>query len=485
MPPEEFRVRGREAVEWIARYLEGIERYPVLARVRPGEISAALPERAPESGESFDEIFRDLDEIILPGVTHWNHPSFHSFFAVTGSAPGILGEMLSAALNVNAMVWRSSPAGTELERRVIEWLRDLIGLPDSFAGVILDTASTGSLTALLAARHRAYPEARESGVFGAQRGRIYASEEAHSSIDKGTIVLGFGHAGIRKIPVDGEFRMRPKALREAIQEDLDAGLRPVAVVATLGTTSTASPDPVDAIAAVAEEFGLWLHVDAAYAGPAAMLPELRGHFSGWERADSVVLNPHKWLFTPVDCSVLLFRNPEEVRAPLALTPAYLQMGDGPEAPNLMDYGLALGRRFRALKLWFVLRYFGAEGVRERIRHQVRLAGIFADWIDGEPGWERVAPVVFSTLTFRYAPEGRSGEELDASNLRIIEAVNGTGEVFLSHTRLRGRIALRLSIGNLRTEERHLKRTWELLRAAAAGHATVPRKASGTAEARPL
>ncbi|MEX2294960.1 MAG: pyridoxal-dependent decarboxylase [Gemmatimonadota bacterium] len=484
MPPEEFREWGREMVDWIARYLAEVEEYPVLARVRPGEIRSALPAAAPESGEPFDEIFQDFQEVILPGVTHWNHPSFHGFFAVTGSGPGILGELLAAALNVNAMVWRSSPAGTELERLVVDWLRALVGLPDAFSGVILDTASTSSLTALTAARHRAYPGVRETGLFGAKRGRIYASEEAHSSIDKATIVLGFGHDGIRKIPVDAEFRMRPDALRAAILEDLEGGILPVAVVATVGTTSTASPDPVAAIAEVAEEFGLWLHVDAAYAGAAAIVPEIRGHFAGWERANSVVFNPHKWLFTPVDCSVLLTRNPDEVRGSLALTPVYLQTRDGPEATNLMDYGMALGRRFRALKLWFVLRYFGAEGVRERIRHHVRLAQSLAAWVDEDPEWERIAPVVFSTIVFRHAPRGLSGEEEDALNLEIMERVNASGEVFLSQTRLRGRIALRLSIGNLRTRERHLLRTWELLREAAGGGVALAAIGAGRAGTTP-
>jgi aromatic-L-amino-acid decarboxylase len=483
MPPEEFRDWGHAAVDWIARYLAEVEDYPVLARVRPGEVRAALPTTPPESGESFDEILKDFREIVLPGITHWNHPSFHGFFAVTGSGPGILGEMLAAALNVNAMVWRSSPAGTELERHTLEWLRDLLGLPSAFSGVILDTASTSSLTALLAARHRAYPESRREGLFGARPGRIYASEEAHSSIDKATIVLGLGHDGIRKVSADAEFRMRPDALRRAVEQDLESGVVPVAVVATVGTTSTASADPVSPIADVAAEFGLWLHVDAAYAGAAAMVPELRRHFAGWERADSVVFNPHKWLFTPVDCSVLLTRDPDAMRGSLALTPEYLRTAEGPEATNLMDTGLALGRRFRSLKLWFVLRYFGAEGIRDRIRAHVRLARTFAGWVDADSEWEKIAPVHFSTLVFRYAPDEIAGSELDALNLEILERVNATGEVFLSHTRLGGRVALRLSIGNLRTEERHLRRTWELLREAASAAAPTAPALGGEGSAR--
>ncbi len=467
MPPEEFRRHALEAVEWIAGYLREVGDYPVLARVRPGEIRDALPPRAPEEGEPFSDVLRDFRDVILPGVTHWNHPAFFGYFAVTGSAPGILGEMLAAALNVNAMVWRSSPAGTELEQHTLDWLRDLLGLPAAFEGVINDTASSSSLYALAAAREAAYPEARTAGLFGQSTGRIYASEEAHSSIDKAGITLGFGLDGVRRVAADGDFRMRPEALRDAVREDLEAGVRPVGVVATVGTTSTSSVDPVEAVADVAEELGLWLHVDAAYAGSAAMVPELRERFRGWERADSIVFNPHKWLFTPVDCSVLYCRRPEMLRKAFSLTPEYLRTGEEGEVTNLMDYGVALGRRFRSLKLWFVLRYFGAEGIRGRIREHCRLAREMAGRVEAHPAWELVAPVPFSTLVFRFAPPDLDGEERDRLNLEILDEVNATGEAFLSHTRLGGRIAIRLSVGNLRTTDAHLERTWELLREAAA------------------
>ncbi len=466
MPPEEFRLRAHQASDWIAQYLDEVGEYPVLAPIRPGGVKDRLPPRAPEEGESFDTIFRDFREIILPGITHWNHPSFHGYFAVTGSGPGILGEMLSAAVNVNAMVWRSSPAGTELEEHVLGWIRELMGLPEVFRGVIQDTASSSSLVALAAARHRAYPEVRTDGLFGAPRGRIYASVEAHSSIEKAVITLGFGQGGLVQVEADDDFRMRPEALRKAIETDLAAGIRPVAVVATVGTTSTSSPDPVREIAAIAREFGLWLHVDAAYAGASAMVPEMRVHFDGWDEADSIVFNPHKWLFTPVDCSVLYMRHPEVVKAAFSLVPEYLTTPEQNVTTNLMDYGVALGRRFRALKLWFVLRYFGAEGIRERIREHVRLAHAFALDVDTHPDWERMAPVPFSTVVFRYAPTGVDPEEQDRRTMAIMEEVNATGEVFLSHTRLRGRITLRLSIGNLRTTREHLARSWELLREAA-------------------
>jgi aromatic-L-amino-acid decarboxylase len=399
---------------------------------------------------------------------------------VTGSAPGVLAEFFAAALNVNAMVWRSSPAAVELEEHVLDWLRELVGLPVGFRGAIQDTASVSSLTALGAARHCAYPEVREKGLFGQRPGRIYASEEAHSSIDKAGILLGFGLDGVRRVGSDGEFRMDPQALRAAIEEDMAEGIQPVAVVATVGTTSTASADPVEAIVEICEEFGIWLHVDAAYAGASAMVPEFRPLFRGWERADSIVFNPHKWLFTPVDCSVFLTRRVEETRASLAVTPEYLRTKEGKGATNLMDFGPALGRRFRSLKLWFILRYFGAEGIRARIRDQVRLARLFGNWVEDDPEWELAAPVAFSTVAFRAVSARMTGEAQDRLNLEILEKVNASGEVFLSHTRLRGRIGLRLSIGNLRTREHHLQRTWEVLREAAGG--AVPAGAGAGGEA---
>lgn len=470
MPPEELRDFGHEVVDWIADYLDGVGDYPVLAEVAPGDLRKALPDEAPVRGEPFSEIFRDFREEVLPAVTHWNHPAFFGYFAVTGSGPGILGEMLAAALNVNAMVWRSSPAGTELEEHTVDWLRQLLGLPEGFMGVINDTASHSSLYALAAAREAALPEAGEDGLFGAPRARIYASTEAHSSIDKAAMTLGFGRKGVRRVEVDERFRMKPEALRRAIRDDVARGIRPVAVVATLGTTSTSSVDPVDRIADVAEELDLWLHVDSAYAGSAAVVPELREHFAGWGRADSVVMNPHKWLFTPVDCSVLYCRRPDVLRGAFSLTPEYLRTAETGEATNLMDYGVALGRRFRSLKLWFVLRYFGAEGIRNRIREHVRLARRFADRVEGEEGWTQVAPVPFSTVVFRFAPPGVEGEEQDRMNLEILEEVNRGGRAFLSHTRLHDRICLRLSVGNLRTREEHLDRAWGLLTEAAARRA---------------
>jgi len=466
MPPAEVRRLGHEVTDWIADYLEGVGRLPVLPVVEPGEVRARLPVSAPEHGEPMDAALRDFREIVVPGLTHWNHPRFFGYFAITGSGPGILGEMLAAALNVNAMVWRSSPAATELEEVVTDWLRQWLGLPPGFDGVINDTASSSTLHALAAAREVAYPEQRSQGLFGMPPGRVYGSEQAHSSVEKAAITLGFGRDGYCAVPSDAEFRMDVDALRDAVRRDLDRGVRPVAVVATLGTTSTSSIDPVERIAEVAEEFGLWLHVDAAYGGPAAIVPELRPFFQGWERADSVVVNPHKWLFTPVDCSILYCRRPRDVVRAFSIVPEYLRSKHVDEVRNLMDYGVALGRRFRSLKLWFVMRAFGREGVVARLREHVALAQSFADWVERAERWSLAAPVPLSTVAFRYEDPALSPEENDQLNHRILERVNDTGEVFLTHTALRGRIALRLSVGNLRTTPADIERARVLLEDAA-------------------
>jgi aromatic-L-amino-acid/L-tryptophan decarboxylase len=468
MPPEEFRRHAHAVVDWMADYLAEVGRCPVLPAVRPGEIAARLPAAPPRTGEPMDDVLRDFREVVLPGVTHWNHPGFMAYFAITGGGPGILGEMLSAALNVNAMVWRTGPAATELEERTLDWLRQMVGLPEGFRGTIQDTASISTLVAVAAAREAAGLDVREEGLSGRgiPRLRLYCSEEAHSSVEKAGITLGIGRAGVRRIPTDAEYRMDPGALEAAVREDLAAGVHPFCVVATVGTTSTSSIDPVPAIADVCARHGLWLHVDAAYAGPAAVAPEFRHILDGCGRADSLVLNPHKWLFVPVDCSALYTRRPEVVRRAFSLVPDYLVTPEGEEATNLMDYGPALGKRFRSLKLWMTLRWFGEEGIAARIREHVRLARGFAARVEAEDGWELLAPVPLSLVVFRHRPAGVPGARVDTLNERILERVNASGEVFLSHTRLRGCHALRLAVGNLRTTEAHLDRAWQLLREAA-------------------
>jgi aromatic-L-amino-acid decarboxylase len=472
LDPSEFRTHGHALVDWIADYLATTERYPVLPRVAPGDVRAALPAAPPERGEPFERIFSDFERVIVPALTHWNHPGFFAYFAITASEPGILAEFLSAALNQQAMLWRTSPAATELEDVALGWLRQLMGLPAAFDGVIYDTASVATLHGLAAAREAAVPDVRRAGLAGRAdmgRVRVYCSEHAHSSVDKAVILLGLGHESLRRLPADANFSLDVPSLARAIAEDRAAGILPIAVVATVGTTSMTSADPVDAIANVCAREGLWLHVDAAYAGVAALLPAYRHHFAGWERADSIVVNPHKWLFTPFDLSAFYCRRMDVLRSAFSLVPEYLRTAEGESVRNLMDTGVQLGRRFRSLKLWMILRHFGAEGLRSALAEHLRLAQLFARWVDEDEDFERLAPVPFSVVCFRAKPRDVAlrDAELDALNERLMASVNASGEIFLSHTRVNGVLSLRLAIGNLRTTERHVARAWELLRAHAA------------------
>ncbi len=469
MNPDEFRRHGHELVDWIADYLADPERYPVLPRVAPGDVRKALPATAPEQGEPFERIFADFERVIVPALTHWNHPGFFAYFAISASEPGILAELLSAALNQQAMLWRTSPAATELEEVAMGWLRVLLGLPPAFEGVIYDTASVATLHGLAAAREAAVPGVRRNGLADAGRFRVYCSEHAHSSVDKAVILLGLGHDALHRVPADPSFSMNLDALAAAIARDRAAGVRPLAVVATVGTTSMTSADPVRPSAELCARERLWLHVDAAYAGVAALLPEHRHHFDGWERADSIVVNPHKWLFTPFDLSAFYCRRMDVVRAAFSLVPEYLRTPEADEVRNLMDTGIQLGRRFRALKLWMILRHFGADGLRRALRVHMDLAAQFAAWVDESPDFERLAPVPFSVVCFRARPKSvpLSNAELDALNERLMASVNATGEIFISHTKISGVLALRLAIGNQRTAERHVARAWELLQQHAA------------------
>ena len=438
----------------MADYLAHAEHYPVLPRVQPGELIDALPRCGPERGEPMSAILEDFRSKIVPAATHWNHPGFMAYFATSASGPGILGEMLAATLNMNGMLWKTSPAVVELEQVTLEWLRRWMGLPDGLFGIIFDTASTSSMHAIAAAREMAAPEVRTDGA-GAGLA-LYASEQAHSSIEKGAIAIGIGQKNVRKIPVDAEYLMRPDALAAAIEQDSAAGLRPFCIVATVGTTSTTSVDPVEAIADIAERHQLWLHVDAAYAGVAAIAPAFQHVLKGCERADSLVTNPHKWLFTPVDLSALYTRRPDILRRAFSLVPEYLRTADDPRAVNYMDYGVPLGRRFRALKLWFVLRYYGREGIAEIIRSQIGWAQELARQIDADPRFERVAPTPFSTVCFRHKGS-------DDINRAILDRVNASGDIFLSHTVLHSRYCLRLAIGNIGTTRDHVQRAWDLVK----------------------
>jgi aromatic-L-amino-acid decarboxylase len=467
MPPAEFRRFAHQFADWVADYFEKIEQHPVLPNVSPGDLRAQLPASPPLSGEPMENVLADVDRLIMPAMTHWNHPNFFAYFAITGSGPGILGDLLSTAFNINAMLWKTCPAATELEQVTLAWLRQMLGLPNQFWGIVYDTASISSMHAIAAAREQLTDlQIREEGLAGrveVPRLRLYASEHAHSSIDKAAITLGLGTAGVRKIAVDENFRMRPDALARAIAEDQRTGWRPFCVVATVGTTSTTSIDPVPEIAEVCEYKNLWLHVDAAYGGAAAVAPEMRHVLEGCERADSIVMNPHKWLFVPFDFSAFYTRKPEVLRRAFSLVPEYLRTAQDSQVENMMDYGIQLGRRFRALKLWFVLRYFGREGIAARIREHIRLAQQFAGWVKAHPDFERMAPTPFSTVCFRAHPAELDDEEaLNHLNKQLLEAANATREIFLSHTKLDGRYVLRLAIGNLRTEERHVRRAWEIL-----------------------
>ena len=432
----DFRRDGAAAVEWVADYLEGVRELRVFSRSRPGEIRAALPASPPETGEPFEDVLRDLDSVLLPGITHWNHPRFFGYFAISGSEPGILAELLVAGLNVNAMLWRTSPAATELEELALDWLRQLLGLPEGLHGHIEDTASTATIAALAAAR-----ELRPGGS-------VLTSAEANFVVERAARLLGLE---CRRIPVDGEFRLRP----DVLAAEIDGA---TVVVATAGTTSTTSVDPVPEISELCERTGVWLHVDAAYGGAAAVCEEFRWVLEGCERADSVVVNPHKWLFTPIDCSCLWTRRPEAFVRAFGMEAAY--MPERSAVTDLKDYGPALGRRFRALKLWAVLRCFGRQGLQQLIREHVRLAQLFASWVEQEPGWEIAAPHPLSTVCFR-----RTGS--DGENEAVLQRVNASGEAFLTHTYLDGRFVLHLAVGNLRTTEDDVRRAWELLREAAA------------------
>ena len=474
MDPDAFRAAAHEVVDRIADYLRDIERYPVLPPIEPGSIAPQLPSAAPDEPEPLDAILADIDRLVIPNATHWQHPGFFAYFATSASGPGMLGEFLTAALGQNPMLWRTSPIGTELEGVVVGWLRQALGLPDAFDGLLTDTASTSTLIALAAAREAAGLDAAALGLAardGLGQPRVYASTEAHSSIEKACMTLGLGRAAVVKIAANDRYEMDVEALERAIAADRDAGRRPIAIVATVGTTSSTSVDPVAAIADVAEREGLWLHVDSAYAGVVAILPERRAPFAGWERADSIVVNPHKWLFTPLDASLLLSRRMDQLRAAFSLQPEYLRTLDRANpVHDYTEYQPQLGRRMRALKLWMQLRWFGLDGLRRRIAaHLARGGALRGLGRRGRCAGSGSRPCRSRPSASATGRPALAADEaaLDDLNTRLMDAVNRTGEVFLSHTRLRGRFTIRLAIGNLRTEPRHVERAWALLRREAA------------------
>ena len=456
----EFREFGHKLIDWVADYLESPERYPVLSTVHPQDIVNGLPAHGPEQGETIERIFEDFERVLLPGITHWNHPRFLAYFANTSSPPAVLAELLAAALNANGVLWKTSPAVTELEVVTLRWLLHWFGLPETWFGMILDTASTSTLHAIAAARAAMAPEARDAGAPSDLV--IYTSEQAHSSVEKAAMALGFGRNNVRHIGTDAEFRMLPELLYQAVLQDRDAGLRPCCVVATVGTTATASIDPVSIIADIADRENLWLHVDAAYAGSAALAPEFRWVLEGCDRADSFVFNPHKWLMVPVDCSVLYCRTPGALLHAFSLVPEILRTDDG--GLNLMDYGIPLGRRFRALKLWFVLRYYGHEGLAQIIRDHVSMTGELLKRIAADPRFEICAPPVLSVICFRLKASDLKASD-DANHL-LLDGINGSGRFYISGTVLNGRYILRVAVGNMLTTQAILDEFWILLDALA-------------------
>ncbi len=457
-----FRKYGHEFVDWVADYLGGeIEEYPVRSTVAPGEIRGQLPESPPLEGESMEALAKDFREIIIPGMTHWQHPSWFAYFSANNSPPSILAELLTAGIGAQCMVWQTSPAAAELEEVVLEWLRRMLGLPESMSGVIQDTASTATLCALLTAREKATDfRANERGFW--ERLVVYTSAEAHSSVEKGAKIAGYGRENVRHIETDETYAMNPEHLAAAIAEDSRRGLKPACVVATVGTTSSTAIDPLRDIGSICRRHDLWLHVDAAFAGTAAILPEMRWILSGVEDANSFVFNPHKWMLTNFDCSAYFVRDPQLLSKTFEIHPEYLKTGVDAEVKNYRDWGIQLGRRFRALKLWFVIRSYGVAGLQEIVREHLRLAAMFKMWIEADARFELVAPVNLSVVCFRLN-DGRSEADLDELNRRFHEQLNERRDLFLTHTTLKSRYVLRMAIGARLTEERHVRCAWDVIR----------------------
>jgi len=466
--PEVFREELHKLADWIADYREKIEERRISPNAKPGAVLAQLDVAPPETAAPLEEIFADVDRVIVPGVAHWAHPQFMSYFGCTTTSPGILAEMITGALNVNAMTWRTAPAATELETLVLDWLRQWLCLPNDFAGVVYDTASISTMHALATAREEAVPATRKLGLSGRDLPvfRIYASDQAHSSVEKGAIAIGIGEENVRRVPSDSEFRMDVAALRKMIAQDRQENFRPMAVVGTVGTTSTASVDPVPEIAQICREEKMWLHIDGAYGAGLALLPECKWITAGWNEADSIVINPHKMLFIPLDFSALYVRDIGRLRRLFTLDPEHLHLRDPVGAEiNYMDYGVQLGRRFRALKAWMVWRTFGREGIAARIRDHLRLAKLFAEWVQLDNRFELAAPVSMGIVCFRLV--AGDSDKIDELNTKMVERINASGQGYITQTKLRGRTVMRIGLGNILTTEQHLRNVWELIEKTAA------------------
>jgi len=462
---DEFRKQAQQAIEWIASYYENLEDYPVKSQVSPGEISQALPPKMPDEGTTLEAMIRDFDDVLLKGITHWQSPRFFAYFPANTSLPSVIAEMMTAAIGAQCMKWETSPAAAELEESVMNWLRDSIGLPAYFQGVIQDSASTATLVAILTARekHTGYA-VNEQGLYDQKKLRVYCSEETHSSIERAVKVAGLGRENLVKIPVDEDFQLMADRLRQAIERDRDAGHQPLCVVATLGTTGSTSIDPLEEMASISRQYNLWLHVDAAYAGSALILPEYRDMIRGIEEVDSFVFNPHKWLFTNFDCSAYFVRDEQALTNTFKLVPEYLKTRSDEQVKNYSDWTIPLGRRFRALKLWFVFRYYGLEGLRQKLRDHIALAAKVKDWIERRDDFEMLAPLTLNLLCFRYHPPYiRSEEKLNALNEELLHRINRDGRIYMTHTKLGGRYTLRMVIAQTHVEQRHVEEGWEEIR----------------------
>ena len=464
MKNEDFRLVGHQFVDWIADYFENVEKFPILSLLEPGDVKKNIPAVPPARGEAMEGIFRDFERVLLPGISHWQHPGWFAYFPANNSPASVLGEFLTAGLGAQCMVWQTSPAAAELEEVVLDWLRQMTGLPENFSGVIQDTASTATLCALLSARERATGfESNDAGLRAPLI--VYASEEAHSSVDKGVKIAGFGSKNFRRLATDERFAVIPEKLEEAMTRDRDAGFVPACVVATVGTTSSGAIDPLRAVGEICRKHGAWFHVDAAWAGTAALLPEKRWILDGVELADSFVFNPHKWMVTNFDCSAYFVKDPAALVRTFEIHPEYLKTGVDAKVKNYRDWGIQLGRRFRALKLWFVIRSYGVEGLQAMVREHLRLAALVKDWVEGDGRFELLAPVDLGLVCFRL-DDGREESGLNELNRRLLERVNASGRVFLTHTTLRGKYTIRLVVGQRTTEERHVRGAWDIISAAA-------------------
>ena len=463
MDKKEFRQHAHDLVDWMADYLDQVEDYPVRAQVKPGDIAALLPDSAPDAGEDFPAIFEDFKRDVLPGITHWQHPSFFAYFPGNSSPPSLLGEMLTATLASQCMLWQTSPAATEMETKLLDWLRQLTGLPEGLAGVIQDGASSATLCALLTAREKASGwDINEHGMAGQKPMAVYVSADAHSSVEKGAKIAGYGASHVRKIPTDENYAMRLDMLETAIAEDRAQGIVPTCVVATIGGTGTGGSDPIRRVGEICAREDIFYHIDAAWAGSALILPECQSLADGAELADSIVFNPHKWLFTNFDCSAHYVRDVEALIRTFAIMPSYLHSREAGEVIDYRDWGVPLGRRFRALKLWFVMRSYGAEGLRTKLRHHIALAKNLRNWIVAEPDFELTSPLNLTLLTFRHRPESFDGDALNAHNIRLLDALNDSGKLYLTPLKLGNNQVIRFQVGQTDTEQRHVKAAWFII-----------------------